>query len=77
MKTFHKWGIAPFTKVSSFFSMTVQMGKPTPSITVPQTTLSRPQAVSFSTKNRYFARSRPAWWLPQPWRRSFWVKLKF
>ena len=47
--------------------MTVRMGTftPTPRVSVPQTTLSRPRAVSFSTNNRYFG-SKPAWWMPTP-----------
>ena len=51
---------------------TVRMGTlmPTPSVSVPQMTLSRPVCDSRSTRRRYFG-SMPAWWTPMPWRTSF------
>ncbi len=40
---------------------------PTPSVSVPQMTLSRPAWASVSMSRRYFG-SMPAWWTPMPWR---------
>ncbi|MCY1239523.1 hypothetical protein D9M72_523200 [compost metagenome] len=40
---------------------------PTPSVSVPQMTLSRPACASCSTSRRYFG-SMPAWWTPMPCR---------
>jgi hypothetical protein len=36
---------------------------------VPLTTLSNPFCARRSTSSRYFG-SRPAWWMPTPWRRK-------
>ncbi len=46
---------------------TVRIGTliPTPSVSVPQMTLSRPACASCSTSTRYFG-SSPAWWTPIP-----------
>ena len=48
---------------------TVRIGTlmPTPSVSVPQMTLSRPACASVSTSRRYFG-SIPAWCTPMPWR---------
>ena len=48
---------------------TVRMGTlmPTPSVSVPQITLSSPDWASRSTSRRYFG-SIPAWCTPMPWR---------
>ncbi len=50
---------------------TVRIGTlmPTPSVSVPQMTLSRPAWASVSTRRRYFG-SMPAWCTPMPWRTS-------
>ena len=42
---------------------------PTPRVSVPQMTVSRPSWASLSTSRRYLG-SIPAWWTPMPWRRS-------
>ena len=48
---------------------TVRIGTlmPTPSVSVPQMTFSRPAWASVSTSRRYFG-SMPAWCTPMPWR---------
>jgi hypothetical protein len=53
----------------SWVSSTVRIGTlmPTPSVSVPQMTLSRPSWASLSTSRRYLG-SIPAWWTPMPWR---------
>jgi hypothetical protein len=50
---------------------TVRIGTlmPTPRVSVPHTTLSRPACASSSTSRRYFG-SIPAWCTPMPWRTS-------
>ena len=50
---------------ASFVKRTVRIGMftPTPSVSVPQMTWSRPFCASCSTSRRYFGRS-PAWWTP-------------
>ena len=52
-------------------SSTVRIGTlmPTPSVSVPQMTLSRPSCASCSTRRRYFG-SMPAWCTPMPCRTS-------
>lgn len=61
------------TRVPSYFvravNSTVRMGTltPTPSVSVPQMTFSRPAWASFSTSRRYLG-SIPAWCTPIPWR---------
>ena len=61
------------TRVPSYFvsavNSTVRMGTltPTPSVSVPQMTFSRPACASFSTSRRYFG-SIPAWCTPMPCR---------
>ncbi|CAM5409178.1 hypothetical protein SNARM312S_08377 [Streptomyces narbonensis] len=61
------------TRLPSYFvsavNSTVRMGTltPTPSVSVPQITFSRPAWASFSTSRRYLG-SMPAWCTPMPWR---------
>ncbi|CAM5658317.1 hypothetical protein STENM327S_08995 [Streptomyces tendae] len=61
------------TRVPSYLvsavNSTVRIGTltPTPSVSVPQITFSRPACASFSTSRRYLG-SMPAWWTPMPWR---------
>lgn len=61
------------TRVPSYLvsavNSTVRMGTltPTPSVSVPQITFSRPACASFSTSRRYFG-SMPAWCTPMPCR---------
>ena len=53
--------------LQSCVKSTVRIGMftPTPSVSVPQTILSRPDCASFSTASRYFG-SMPAWCTPMP-----------
>ena len=55
--------------LASAVNTTVRMGTliPTPSVSVPQMTLSSPAWARRSTSRRYFG-SMPAWWTPMPWR---------
>ena len=59
------------SNLQSWVNSTVRIGMltPTPSVSVPLTTLSSPCCASFSTSSRYFGR-RPAWCRPMPWRRK-------
>ena len=55
----------------SAVSSTVRIGTlmPTPRVSVPQMTFSRPACASCSTRRRYLG-SMPAWCTPMPWRTS-------
>ena len=66
------------SNLQSWVKRTERMGTlmPTPRVSVPQMTLRRPCWVSFSTRTRYFG-SRPAWWMPMPWRRSLEISLPY
>jgi hypothetical protein len=63
---------------ASFVNRTVRMGMftPTPSVSVPEMTLSRPCCESCSTSSRYFGRS-PAWWMPMPERSTRPISLPY
>ncbi len=55
------------SNLHSLVNRTVRMGMftPTPSVSVPLTTLRSPLCASFSTRSRYFGK-RPAWCSPIP-----------